>query len=286
MDNDFLFGRNAELIIGEKVKSTNGPIEPVNARSYGKTDDGQFRIKFKIVKGDDDKSNKSTISIYNINKDSLSYLEKENLVIFLRVGYGEQLATIFFGDIVRFNSKREGADIVTTLECGDSELTIKNTNVQIGLAENVTNRQIFMMAAEKLKVAFGFIEQLPEVKYLNGFSYSGPVASLLNQLCKQVNFKWTIQDGELLLLSEKKTDQATAVFLNHETGLLGYPTKTEKGVEFDALLNPNIRPGRAVVVESSRFMKGQGQTVKINKATYEGDTHGDKWTIHCEGTIV
>lgn len=286
--SEYLFLRNAELIVGQRVKNTNGPIEPPTGRRYGKdkVNGFSFRIGFKVEKDETGRANKAEIKIYNLSQDSLSYLEQSNLIVFLRVGYGDVLSTLFFGDIIRFNEKREGADIVTTLECGDCENVLRTANIQVGFGAGVTNREIFKIAYEKLLVSIGRMDELPLVTFNNGFSYSGQVSKLLDQLTKQVNYKWMIQDGELLLLAPKKTDQAKAVFLSPETGLLGYPTKTKEGVEFDALLSADIRPGRAVVVESARFMKGSGQTIRITKTTHEGDTHGDKWTVKGEGSIV
>lgn len=287
MFNEYQFLRNAELIIGQRVKGTNGPIEPKEGRRYGKDGLGnQFRIAFKIDKDETSKANKADIKIYNLNAESRTYLEQENIIVFLRVGYGETLSNLFFGDLVRFNQKREGADVITTLECGDAEEVLRTANIQIGYGPNVTNKQLFKLAADRLLVSTGFLDELPEIKYLSGFSYSGQVSKLLDQLTKQVGFKWSIQDGEIVLLGPGKTDQTSAVFLDPETGLLGFPTKTKDGVEFEALLNPDIRPGRAVVVESTQFMKGQGQTIKITKSCHEGDTHGDKWTVKAEGAIV
>lgn len=284
--NEYQFLRNAEVIIGERVKGTNGPVEPTTGRRYGKDDDLSFRISFKIDKDETGKANKADIKLYNLSPESRNFLERPNLIVFLRVGYGETLSTLFFGDIVRFNDKRDGPDVITSLECGDAELVIKSANIQIGFEPGVSNKTLFKMAADKLLVSNGFLDELPEIKYQNGFSFSGQVSKLLDQLTTQVNYKWSIQDGELILLGPKKTDQAKAVFLSPETGLLGFPTKTKDGVEFDALLNADVRPGRGTVVQSNKFMKGQGQTVRVTKTTHEGDTHGDKWTVHAEGKIV
>lgn len=285
--NEYQFLRNAEVIIGERVKGTNGPVEPQNGRRYGKDGDLAFRITFKVEKDETGKANKSVINIYNLSRESINYLERPNLIIFLRVGYGENpLSALFFGDIVRFNEKREGPNVITVIECGDAEFVIKNTNIQIGFGPGVTNKTLFKLAADKLLVSSGFLDDMPEIKYLNGFSYSGQVSKLLDQLTKQVNYKWSIQDGELILLGPKKSDQAKAVFLSPETGLTANPTKTKDGVEFDALLNADVRPGRAAVIQSSKFMKGQGQTVRVSKTVHEGDTHGGKWTVHAEGKIV
>lgn len=287
MFNDFLFDRNAELVIGQRVAATNGPVEPMNARLYGKQENGnQFRISFKIEKNDQGKPNKASIQIWNLNEDSRSFLENKDMVVFLNAGYGKTLSNLFFGDIVRFNNKRDGADLVTVLECGDAEEILKNANVQIGFGPGVTNRELFKNAAEKLRVSVAYMEELPLKKFENGFSYSGAVSKMLDQLALQVGYKWSIQNGELLLLGPKKTDKTEAVYVSPQSGLIGDITKTKDGVEFISLLHPDIRPGRPVVVQSDKFMKGQGQTIKILKTVHEGDTHGDKWQVQGEGEII
>lgn len=291
--DDRQYLRRAEVVIGPKVKVTNGPVEPPDALRFGSYIDSKtgilqqgIRIKFSIEKGDSSNANKCTISLFNLSVDSKSFLEKENLVVFLSVGYGDSMRNIFFGDVTRFNEKRDGADIVSILECGDSETALRESNIQIGLAPGATNLQVIDEAISRLRLPVSYKSNIKKITFNQGFSFSGQVKRLLDQLITQAGLTWSIQDGELLIAAKKETDQVNAVLISPETGLLGIPTKTKDGIEFECLINPAIRPGRAVRVESKKFLSGVGVTMKVVKATYDGDTHDGDYKLKVEGVNV
>lgn len=281
---DYLYLREAELIVGPKVTVTNGPVEPVDARVF------RTRINFEVSQDASGNANKGKIKVYNLSEESRTFLEKKNLVCFLRVGYESSgLSTLFFGDIDEKNGihvERSGPDIITTIEAGDAEKTIRETNIQIGLAKGAKNTQIIDQAAKKLLVSTAFKTTIKSITYQNGFSYSGSVKKLLNELGTQAGFQWSVQNGELLILGPKETDKQEAVFVSKETGLIGFPTKTQDKVEFISLLNPKIRPGRAVRLESQIFLKDSGANVKVEKTTFTGDTHEGLWQVKVEGKIL
>lgn len=276
---NLLYLRKGELIVGQKVADTNAAIEPQNALQI------KTRLNFTVEKDESGNANKAKINIYNLSEDTKTFLERDNLVVFLNAGYAGGISNLFFGDLQRFDEKRNGPDIITTLECGDAENILREANIQIGLGKNATNIQVINQAIAKLKLSKGFQATIPEIKFANGYSFSGQVKTLLNEMMEMVNLKWSIQNGELQILGETQSDFQTAVLLNQNSGLIGTPTKSKDGVEFISLLNPEIRPGRAVVLESKRFLNGSGATVKVNKTVFTGDTHEGAWQVKCEGVI-
>jgi hypothetical protein len=84
-----------------------------------------------------------------------------------------------------------------------------------------------------------------------------------------------------------------AVVVTSETGLIGSPGRlksdkqntakeTGDGVEFQCLLNPKIKPGRLIKLESIGI-KGTFKTVKV---THEGDNQGGSWLSKVEAFEV
>lgn len=292
--NDFLFIRRGEVIIGPRVSFSNGPIVPTDAIKFGSYLDEEgvlksgLRIKFEIGKDDGEESNKAKISIYNISPESRAFLEKKNLVIFLNVGYAETMRNVFFADVKRVMDKREGADVVTTLEVGDSETVIRESFISLGLAAGCTNLQIIDQAIKVLNLPVAYKTQIKEIKYNQGFSFAGLASKLLTQICKQSQVFWSVQDGELVFTKSKEVDnvQTEAPLISSETGLLNIPTKDEKGIKFECLINPGIRPNRAVVVQSKFFMGGQGIRVKVLKVEISGDTHEGDWKYKIESEVI
>lgn len=280
---NLLFLRKAELIVGTKVTGSNSDIEPEDARVF------RTRINFDVEKDEGSTANKAKINIYNLSGESRAFLEQKNLVVFLRVGYETgDLTTLFFGDVDEENgihNKRSGPDIITSIEAGDGEAALRDSNIQVGLSSGATNLQLIDLAAKKLFVSTAYISPIKSYTFQKGFSYSGSAKGLLDQMAKLSGFQWSIQNGELLILIPSENDQQQAVFLSKETGLIGFPVKTQDKLEFTSLLNPFITPGRAVIVESSIFKNGESATAKVSKAKYKGDTHEGTWEVFAEGQI-
>jgi len=282
--SDVLYLRKAELIVGKKVEGNNGPVEPVIAKVF------RTRIVFEVEQDASGNANKAKIKVFNLSQESLTFLEQKNLVCFLRVGYeGSGLSVLFFGDIDEKNGihvERNGPDVITTIEAGDAEKTLREANIQIGLAQGATNLQVINAAAAKLKVSTAFKTKIKSIKFQNGFSYSGSVKNLLNDLGTQAGFEWSIQNGELLILGPTETDKQEAVLVSARSGLIGFPTKTQDKVIFTSLLNPKIRPGRAVRLESKIFLQDAGANVKVSKTTFKGDSSEGPWEVKVEGAIL
>lgn len=283
MLKETLFLRKVELIVGKKVSGTNAPIKPQDARQFF------TRVIFNVEQDDSNVSNKAKIQVYNLSEDSRTFLEQENMVVFLNVGYESGVSNLFFGDISEsgITEKRSGPDIITTIECADAQKLLQSANIQIGLGPGASNRQIVNMAASKLNLAVSQAETLPLLNYTQGFSFSGQVKELLNKLTQTHGFKWSIQNGELLILSPKGTDLQDAVVISPETGLIGYPTKNKDNIEFECLINSSIRPGRAAILKSKRIKDPSGAKLKINKAHFEGDSNGQgPFKVKVEGTLI
>jgi hypothetical protein len=281
--NNLLFIRSGELIVGQKV-SGNKTIEPALGKKF------KTRLSFKVEKDESGEANKSKIQIYNLSNDSRAFIERENMICFLKAGYEGSISTIFFGDIDNENgisTKRSGPDIITTIEAGDVEESLRTANVQIGLSAGALNTQAIKAATDALQVPIGYVGNIPSVKFQSGFSYSGSAKTLLNQLMKQVDLNWSIQDGEFQVMARKETDLVPAIKLNKDTGLINTPTKSKNDkIEFTSLLHPGLRPGRRAEIQSSFFNNGDPLIVKIGKVVIEGDTHEGKWQSFCEGVTI
>lgn len=292
MATDFLFLRDWELIVGPKVQTTNAPLEPVEGRLF------KNRLVFNVESTSVAASNKSKIDIYNIAPESRTFLEQRQLVVFLKAGYEGGISTIFFGDVIRRDTSRNGPDVITSLECGDAENILGTAHIEIGFGPGITNVEIIELAAAQLKLSAGIQKGVKTVQYQSGFSFSGLVTDLLAQLTKEVGTEHTIRNGELIILPILEPDEQEAVLITPETGLIGFPTKTIDGLEFTSLLNPEIVPGRSVKVESKQFqgefgaraeivssesLVKSGDILKARKVIHDGDTASGPWFTKVEG---
>lgn len=292
-----LYSRNHEIIIGEKVVINGQPKqnqEPPNALKF------LNRCVFRIEKTSTAEGNKATIKLYNISSESRNLLEAKENIVFLRVGYGDNLATIFIGDILRREITRDGPDIVYSLECGDTEKQLKNAIVRLNFGNNVTSTILLNEAIKQLGVSIGYIKDFKEVVYPKNFSFLGRAGDLINELTQKQGLLWSIQDGEIRIFPPNKGDQSEAVLIGSDSGLIGFPTKTIDGLKFRSLINPELRVGGLVQVNSKLFqgdfgenkvqlasasLVESGDITVIRRIEYIGDTRGGDWFADVE-TVV
>ena len=75
---DLLYLREGELIVGPKVTSTNGPVEPSDARVF------RTRINFEISQDNSSNANKAKINVYNLSEASRTFLEQKKSSLFFK----------------------------------------------------------------------------------------------------------------------------------------------------------------------------------------------------------
>lgn len=270
--SDLLFDRQVEITIGK--------------RGSAGTQYTDLRVAFKVEKTLESKPSKGVVKVYNLTKDNRSKAEQSGNVLILRAGYGNQLSNIFTGDVARAKTELEGQDYVTTFELGDGETMFNVAKSELSFAKGTDISEALKGIFSSVGAKLGDITGLKSEKLNAPLVLSGNLRKHLDEVGKRQGFEWSIQDDAFQILEKGKPTKDEAVLLSAETGLVGIPKNkfgkdiTEKGVEFDSLLNGKLRPGRKVILESVQF---QG-LYRIEKVTFEGDNYDTTFLCKCEGT--
>jgi len=263
--NDVLFNRKCSFLFGFP-----GQL----GRQYT-----GLRIRFKIVKTSDSKPNKSNVQIFNLTKESRTLAEKKGLVFILNAGYETTEEVIFSGDVARVITELDGPDYVTTFESGDGEKAFQTARVEKSFQEGVDIKDVFTEIITSLGKTIKDISSIKSEKIVNGISLTGLSRTHMDDLTKRYGLEWSIQDGGIQVLEKNKSTKETAIVLNSNSGLVGVPKKKEDGsVDLVSLLQPQIRPGRTIRIESL-FLSGD---YVCRKVTHSGDTHGQDWYSQIE----
>jgi hypothetical protein len=71
------------------------------------------------------------------------------------------------------------------------------------------------------------------------------------------------------------------------TGLIGVPSITDNGVKADAFLNPQIRPGRRVQIESETLeMNAEGGMYRVGSCDFQGNNRNGDFKVSIHGERV
>jgi hypothetical protein len=237
-----------------------------------------LRVIFQVEKNAESNPNTAKISVYNLGARGRALAERQKAVVLLEVGYGNRRDQLFYGDITRAYISRQGPDWVTTVECGDGSDALRSVHIDKSYAPGTDLKQVIKDVAQSFvdqgKVVMGSLLGIESEKAQSGIALSGSSKPILDDLTAKQGLEWSIQDNTLQILPTDQDNGLQAVLLTPETGLIGSPVKREvdggMGVEFKALIQPQLTPGRLVKIQS-REIEG---VYKLNEVAFQGDTHG------------
>jgi hypothetical protein len=258
----------------------------------------ELKIDFSVSKGIGSKQNTATIAVWNLTKSHRKQLGEEFDTIELKVGYKSgALSTIFKGSIRDVTHTKDTADVKSEMECGDGDEAFSKGAVSKTFPAGTKPKQIVDYLAGEMpgatKGETKGIDDLPAYKRpvsLFGWSWSE-----MDKIGREHGFYWSIQNGQIEAVKNDQTLQGTTI-VSSETGMIGIPEITDKGVKIKALLNPNIAPGRQIDVRSDFLDEESGRDkrktdegggiFRVSDVTFSGTNEGQDWYVEAEGSRV
>lgn len=290
MSTQQLFGRTYALQLAPNPFPKSAYAPGWQYGNVGKSP-APLRVTFDIDKDVLAAPNKATFDVYNLSSERRQSLTVGYQII-LAAGYGPQPKELFSGLISRTVAKRDGPNIVTTIEATDGGAAIATNTVALSFppgtkwVEIATKLAIIMgtpSAASPIAISAGCAVNLPNSTFKRGFSAHGRVADMLTKLCKHKGIDWFIHNGTLNFIPKTAHTGNSAALLSSDQGLIGTPSFTAKGVlTFSCLLNADVMPGRLVYIFGNFDKKIEGY-YKVGKVKIKGDSHGTTWQNECEG---
>lgn len=291
------------------------------SNSTGTDGDGldlsQFRCVFSVNRGDTQTPNTARVRVYNLNDDTAQQIRREFTRIAIQVGYGSgPLGLVFAGTIKQVRRGRENQlDSYVDITAADGDEAYNFATVALSLSAGTSPSQslsgilaqIQRMAAELPQaessgqgvVQQGYAPLLSSSGNPRGVVYFGMARSALRKFAASNDCVWSIQDGKLVLIPKTSYIPGAPVLITPFTGLLGVPEQTQNGLELSVLMNPQIKIGQLVRLDSSINQYAYGtdlQSIAANKllaesvtklnadglyyvmrADHYGDSRGDEW---------
>lgn len=217
-----------------------------------------LRIVFKTTQSDIQTPNSAAIRVYNLNDDTAAKIEKQYTNVVLQCGYrdGPPLAVVFQGTIKQVRKGRESAiDSYVDILAADGDFAYNEATVcqTIAAGSTVAQRaQVPMDAMASKGVSEGYTEGLSVGGILpRGKVFYGMARDYQTDICHSVDTTWSIQNGQVQILTRQGYLPGEAVVLNSQTGLIGTPEQTEGGIVARCLINPGIKIGGRVRINNA-----------------------------------
>lgn len=229
--------------------------------------------------------NTGTIKIYNLNEGHRNAIKNEFDQVTLEAGYtpptgGSNVGIILKGGVRDVVHKRDGPDIITEFTVGDGDKAVRKSTVSKSYDENTKVEtiveDIYSEYAKQglAKGQWKFPEGMKSFK--RPYAMCGSAFRELNTLGRSRGFYATIQH-ETLEIFPGDGYLAGNVLISPRTGMIDTPAITDNGIKVSCLLNPAIRPGRTITVESDVItMNAAGSLYRVSAVSFSGcNNHGD-----------
>lgn len=273
----------------------------------------KLRVAFDVDKQDGEQFNAGVIRIYNLNSSSRSALARvihnsktpwaePRIQCTLSVGYGSDIIQMISGDVIIATNQRIGPDWVTDIEIYTGWFSAKNSGTQLHYGSKTSAKKIIDDLLSKI---IGFDVQYTagaqkkiEGKTVLSYTMVGLAYNEAKIFLSKYGLRFAIEDDGIILVyvfnnprDEKRRENNTVIFkpLN---GLLGSPKVTRVGVEFKALLRPQIKILQRVYVESQSInetLQNQDRFTNeyfVTGLKHTGDTYSDEWYTEISASYV
>jgi hypothetical protein len=275
-----------------------------------------LRIAFEVTKTVEAAPNIAVIKIYNLHPDNEARIKNEYEDVLLNAGYEGAMQLVFRGNIRHVYRYRDGNDYITEIEAGDGDKDFRSAVMNETLAAGTTNTQLVNRAVGTFNGVGGTSKghvQIEERARLRGKVISGNTRDVLNDVSRESGANWSIQDGQLTIVSTNDVLPGEAILIRADTGMLGAPEVNDKGVVVRCLMNPMIRVNGALQLDNNGIKAKRQQAnalatqrersetnaplgreneelvrldpdgiYKVLKLTHRGDTRGKDWLSESE----
>jgi len=234
----------------------------------------EFSIEFEVARKSAASSQTATFKIYNLGEKTrrLIFADKFDAAnrpraIQFRAGYESFTPLIFNGQIKEASSKRQGVDMITTIECFDGGLAMAAGFSAVTVVGGTPIKDTLAQLASQVPNTTG----KPIVGNFTGSSIRGKVlfGNTWNIIRQESQGLAIIDNGQVKILQPNEAIASDIPVITSASGLLGSPARSGALIEFDMLFEPRLTLGQIVQLESTTNSIYNG-TYKVMGFTHSG----------------
>lgn len=238
----------------------------------------RLRISFDVRADSQGDPPPSTITVTNLAETTAARLVRPATVR-LSAGYvGNPLDVIYAGEITDFDSIFEGRDRLTTLTLASAGQSVRTAAIlSAGYLGVVSLRTVVADIAGQLGLPVGPLDAVPNVS-IQDYAHAGKAQDALTDLLRPRGVEWYVAFGELRFRRRGIADARIGFVLNEQTGMIGSPSRTERGATARMRLNALVRLNQRVRIESLRL----NGVYKVITVAHVGDVWDGIWQTEIE----
>jgi hypothetical protein len=307
------FGRKAQLVlIPNNANSSNptnsaGTVTFKTATPLPAIDLSDLHFTFEVVAADTEHPNLLTCRVYNLGDKTVETLIKEYSRVVLQAGYEDgNYGVIFRGDVAQYKvGKENNVDGYLDILAGDGDLAYNFGFCSFNIPAGATDAQIVAAigASANIPVSPDGLTFLASatggtIQNPRGQVAFGLARTFLRDIAKSNYCRWSIQNGQIVMIPLDGYLPGEAVVINSATGMVGVPEANGDGVKVRCLLNPKIQIGQRIHINQKDVAYTQINNLfypnyasqptltanvtrdgfyRVMVAEHSGDTRGQDW---------
>lgn len=255
-----------------------------------------LHLEFRVNKGSDNKkkTNKATISIYNLSAEYQAYVEADFVEVVLSVGYvGLGMHRLFSGQVTVAGTRKQGADIITEIQLDSMYTELNHKRITKTTAAGTQVKAIVEAVREQLGGVSRAVYSGKNVQRImvDGYPLTGSPRQILNELSEAFEMEWQVDDFVLYIQDRGFSymdDKTKAYVISEASGLIDRPyfdniekqrgkkdkiKKARKGVKLKIQLNPTIVAGSIIKIEYAEFTG----FYKVERLIHSGGMFSEQW---------
>jgi len=295
--SDELFLRSYRLKLG---RSSGSKIYQMRVGEIIPGDNDGLRITFQATHFAGGAFSVAEITIFNVSQGSTNQMlgdgsEKRYEFISLEAGYADLFGVIFVGQITNVQRVLEdgGATKGIRFFCKSSAKERDENLINLTLAPETDPVQIIEACAEPFGAEIQFYGDFSSLQRRSrGTVLQGSPTACMNELSETFQFDWMVENGAIKIIKRDSALDNSVYVISASTGMIGSPVVTDTEVGIRYTLNPKIKLGDTIKLESmaprfefsGAFFYDIPRTIgegyyKVNSRVFAGDSHGDQWEV-------
>lgn len=243
-----------------------------------------LRISVEVCKDHQSAPNSAIIKIFNLNDQHQSQIRNEFDDVIINAGYEGSEAVLFRGNIRHVYRYREGNDFIVEIDAGDGDRDFRGAIVNTTLAAGVSDQELVNRVAGGMSsTKLGTIKGVRPTQRLRGKVITGNARTVLNDVARQNNASWSIQDGRLQIVPVGGILDSEAILVNSDTGMLGAPEQDDKGLKVKTLLNPQYQINGRVKLDNNSIKRKKAKVGAEDLRVAKGKEHKEPARLDPDG---
>lgn len=242
-------------------------------------------IVAKIDKAGPPEFGKASVEIYGL---SLEVMEQLSTLAMRPLYTRKNYINIFAGDDLHgFVQVFAGSITSATMDFNSAPDLKMKIEARIGFFGSLTAQGPSAISGEQpasnfieqqiKKAGFTFQNQNVNTRIKNCVFTGSPIEQA-RQCAKQIGAELVIDDEKVILLQNGKAVKGSVPVVSANSGLIGYPTMTQNGIELKAIFNPDFRFAGIIEIQSIvPKVSGQWRIIKLSHNLASNLPSGGQW---------